>query len=498
MTEPFDDARVARQRRMSAPVALLVASMAAADAPPDFTAVDMYVNTERVAQHIPGLALALVGPDGTIHVGGFGVTDPGGPVITSQTPFILGSTSKSFTALAVMQLVEAGRIELDAPVQRYLPWFAVADSQASAQITVRQLLNQTSGLSTVAGRRTLTDYSSGDDALENRVRALRHVALTAPVGTTYQYSNCNYQALGAIVQAASGMSFEAYLKTHVFEPLAMTHTYTSKAEAAANGLTIGHRSMFGRAFAFDEPLPRGSLPSGFIVSNAHDMAHYLSAQLNGGRWGDVSILSPEGIAELHRGAARIGDSDVYYAMGWNAGSIDGMPAVWHGGDTFGYQSYMILLTDAHWGAVMLANMNDISANGRFAEIAAGVLDLLVGLPPKRDHVHDSTVVHAIVFLIVAIQALGITRSSRLIGRWQREPDRRPRGSVAYALRIGLPSLVNLAWGALMIVVIPLTFAPLEIGLFGMPGLVHLLIASGAVALVWSALRAVLVLRAART
>src|SRR5262249_11660805 len=182
--------------------------------------------------------------------------------------------------------------------------------------------------------------------------ALRDVALTAPPGATYQYSNCNYQVLGAIVQAVSGTSFEAYLQTHVFDPLGMTHTYTSKSDAVANGLTIGHRTIFGRAFAFDEPLPRGAVPSGFIISNARDMSHYLFAQLNGGRWGDVSILSPAGIAELHRGAAQVGSSDVYYAMGWNAGSIDGMPAVWHGGDTFGYQSYMILLTDAHWGAVL--------------------------------------------------------------------------------------------------------------------------------------------------
>src|SRR5262249_52779876 len=138
--------------------------------------------------------------------------------------------------------------------------------------TVRQLLNQTSGLSTASGRRTLLEFSSGADAIENRVRGLRDVALTAPVGTTYQYSNCNYQVLGAVVQAVAGTSFEAYLQTHVFDPLDMTHTYTSKTDAIANGLTIGHRTIFGRAFAFDETLPRGAIPSGFIISNAHDMA----------------------------------------------------------------------------------------------------------------------------------------------------------------------------------------------------------------------------------
>src|SRR5262245_3358267 len=494
MTNGLSGPHVECPWRAPAFAALLLAGTSTAYAPPDFNAVDIYVNTERVAQHIPGIALAIVGPDGTIHVDGFGVTDRGGPVITSQTPFILGSTSKSFTALAVMQLVEDGRVDLDAPVQRYLPWFAVADTTASSQITTRQLLNQTSGLSTDAGRRTLTDFSGGGDALEKRVRRLRAVALTAPVGTTYQYSNCNYQVLGALVQAVSGTTFEDYLQTHIFEPLDMTHTYTSKVAAIGNGLSIGHRSIFGRAVVFDEPFPRGGIPSGFVISNAQDMSHYLSAQLNDGRWGEVSILSPAGVAEMHRGAARISDG-VYYAMGWNSGSVDGMPAVWHGGDTFGYQSYMILLTDAHWGAMLLANMNDIPANARFAEIATGVLDLLIGRSPKRNHTNDSKNAHAVVFLIVAIQALGIGQSARLVRLWQRKPDGRPRGVAAYAARVALPSLLNLGWGLFIFVAIPLMFAPVQVGLLGMPGLAHLLVGSAAVAVIWSALRGVLVLRA---
>ena len=468
---------------------------AAATPSADFGAIDAYIATQRAAQHIPGLALAMVAPDGSIHLGGFGAVDAGGPAVTSHTPFIIGSTSKSFTALAVMQLVEAGRIELDAPVQRYLPWFRVADADASARITVRDALNQTTGLSTASGRRTLTEYSSGDDALQNRVRALRDVAPTAPVGRTYQYSNCNYQILGAIVEAVSGQSFEAYMQQHVFDPLDMTHTYTSKAAALANGLAVGHRSLFGRAIAYDEPVPRGSIPSGFVISTAEDMSHYLSAQLNGGRFRDVSVLSPAGIAELHRGAARIGDSDVYYAMGWNTGSLDGMPAVWHGGDTFGYQSFMVLLPDAGWGAAMLANMSDIPSNARFAEILTGALDLATGRPPKVEHANDSTMVYAAVFAIVALQVLGMLRTTRLLALWRRNEARRPRGAAAVFTRLALPLLTNVLWGGFVLIAIPAAFAPLAVVTLGMPGIGHLLLASGAVALVWAPLRLWLSVRA---
>ena len=95
---------------------------------------------------IPGAALVIVQGDQIVHLKAFGTADGSGRLITPQTPFFTGSTSKSFTALAIMQLVEAGKIKLDAPVQTYLPWFRVADVKASQMITIRQLLNQTSGL----------------------------------------------------------------------------------------------------------------------------------------------------------------------------------------------------------------------------------------------------------------------------------------------------------------------------------------------------------------
>ena len=422
-------------------VVALAAPACTAAAEPDFAAVGAYIEAQRDAERIPGMAVAIVGGDGTVYVSGFGHADEAGRAVASNTPFILGSTSKSFTALAAMQLVEAGRIDLDAPVQRYLPWFRVADEKASAAITVRQLLNQTSGLSTASGRATLTEFSSGDDALENRVRNLRDVELTAPVGAIYQYSNCNYQALGVIIQQVSGQSYEAYMADHVFAPLAMTHTYTSKQAATQGGLAAGHKTWFGQPVPFDEPMPRGSVPQGFIISTAQDLAHYLGAQLNGGRHGDVSVLSSAGIAQLHKGAARIGDSGAYYAMGWNAGTMDGQKAVWHEGDTFGFQSFLLVLTDARWGVALMSNKSAIPANSRFEEIAFGVASLLVGGTPKTDHVHDATFVYAAFLGIVVVQLLGMARTTVLLRRWHREPATRPHGAAAALSRKDRKSVV---------------------------------------------------------
>lgn len=119
----------------------------------DYDVIDACIEREMRRLKIPGVALAIVEGDQIVHRRGFGQARPGGEAPTPHTPLFIGSLTKSFTALAVMQLVEAGKVDLDAPVQRYLPWFRVADPQASARITVRHLLNQTSGLSTVASER---------------------------------------------------------------------------------------------------------------------------------------------------------------------------------------------------------------------------------------------------------------------------------------------------------------------------------------------------------
>ena len=177
---------------------------------PDFTGIDRYVTAQMQEAQIPGLALGIVHGDQIVHLRGFGVANPAGQPVTPQTPFILGSLSKSFTALAIMQLIDAGKMALDAPVQRYLPWFRVADSNASAQIRVYHLLHQTSGLPTPAGGEAMA--GTGEATLEQRVRELSTVALTQPVGSTFQYSNANYLVLGLLVQVVSGQSYGAYIQ----------------------------------------------------------------------------------------------------------------------------------------------------------------------------------------------------------------------------------------------------------------------------------------------
>lgn len=249
-----------------------------------YDAIDGYVERQMHRLKIPGAVLAIVEGDEIVHRS-FGRARPDGETPTPQTPFFIGSLTKSITALAVMQLVEAGRVELDAPVQRYLPWFRVADPEASARMTVRHLLNQTSGLPTVASNVSLADMDDRPDAAERQVRALATLKLSRPAGSKWEYSNLNYNVLGLIVEAAGGEPYTGYVQKHILEPLDMGRTYMEKSQAQENGLAVGHRHWFSFPFpAPNLPVPRGSLPSGQIISCAEDMAHYLIAHLNGGRY----------------------------------------------------------------------------------------------------------------------------------------------------------------------------------------------------------------------
>jgi Beta-lactamase class C and other penicillin binding proteins len=167
----------------------------------------------------PGVAVAITKGDQVVWTAGYG-RDSSGAAVTDTTPMPLASVSKSFTALAVLQLVEAGRVQLDAPVRDYLPDFRIADRRGSS-ITVRQLLNHTSGITD----RTLAEKSLPQPrSLAAAVVRARAATLAAEPGTTHAYTNTNYHLAARLVEVVANEPFSDYLRRHVFEPLGMRNT----------------------------------------------------------------------------------------------------------------------------------------------------------------------------------------------------------------------------------------------------------------------------------
>ena len=461
-------------------------------ATPDFAAIDRYVEAQMGEQRIPGLALGIVKGDQIVHLRGFGVASPDGTPMTARTPLSIGSLTKSFTAVAIMQLVEAGRLELEAPVQRYLPWFQIADPVASARITLRQLLSHSSGLP-----RTLdTEYENrpdeGADTLERRLRSLAPMALEQAPGT-YGYSNAGYQVLAMVLQQVTGQSYEEYVGEHIFAALGMGQSFTALNAANEHGMATGHHYWFGVPVASGLPGYRVGPGNGGLFSSAEDMGRYLIAHLNEGRLGDASILSPEGLAALHQPVVTQAPAPGWYALGWGVQATAGITTLAHSGQSYNYLAKMLLVPEEEWGVVVLQNaqytVRFLSGDLNQDQIADGVMGMLRGRPLPAPYSRSRFfLIYTGFGLLVLGQVLGIWRTATMVRRWSRQPARRPQRWTQKLGRIGLPVALNLAWAATTLIGIPLAVGQ-EVA-YQIPDLSATLLASGVLALVSALIRVV--------
>jgi CubicO group peptidase (beta-lactamase class C family) len=418
----------------------------AAQPPVDGAAIDQFIAAQLAAQRVPGLALAIVRGGEVLSVKGYGTAGNGQPV-TPQTQFFIASLSKSITALAVMQLVEAGAIDLDAPVQRYLPDFALADPQHAARLTMRQLLHQTSGLADAGFPEALLPQPA---SLAERIASMRAARPVAPPSVAFHYFNPNYQVLARVVEVVSGQPFATYLQTHIFTPLKMEDTFS--AATAAGGIQRAERLAQGHLVVFGAPLAAPEMDgylggSGGVISTAADMAHYLVAQINGGRFQDMAVASPAAIATMHT-PPRQPTSD--YAMGWFVHHDAGVPVIEHNGVLSTFYSEAVLLPERGYGFVLLANANGAaSAFVGFAAIKRGLIALLSGSTPLGGSINVGQIGLMMALITLIGAGLGLRRLLRL-RRWAEQARSRPWWRllpgivwpfVPGVVLLGLPSLL---------------------------------------------------------
>ena len=185
---------------------------------------------------IPGVAVG-VWADGQEIYACHGVTSIDNPLpVDRDTLFVLGSVTKTYTATALMRLVAEGRVELDAPVRRYVPELRLADEQAAAEVTVLNLLNHTAGLDW----RIIVDTGEGDDALAREVAKLAELKLIAPPGTRASYSQAGYNLAGRIVEKVTGLTYERAVASLLFEPLGLSHSFFARDDVMTRRFAVGH------------------------------------------------------------------------------------------------------------------------------------------------------------------------------------------------------------------------------------------------------------------
>jgi CubicO group peptidase (beta-lactamase class C family) len=208
--------------------------------------------------------------------------------------------SKTFTALAVMQLVDAGKVSLDEPVRTYLPWFELTDKQASQAITVRELLSHTSGIGPSA-EFSIASVTGNGDSIGRLVERMKDLKPAAPPGAKFQYNNANYIILGELIQTVSGMTYEDYIAQNIFEPLGMGHSYfltggASMEDANKDRMAAGYRTIFGFPAVSGLPYRTAFTPAAGVITCSEDLTKYMLALMNGGMYESGRIISADSLA----------------------------------------------------------------------------------------------------------------------------------------------------------------------------------------------------------
>ncbi|MFG1910115.1 serine hydrolase domain-containing protein [Kribbella sp. NPDC048928] len=342
---------------------------------------------------IPGAGLG-VWYRGREYVRGFGVTsvDTGDPV-TGDTVFRIASTTKTFTATAIMRLVERGLISLDRPVRAYLPDFATSDPSVAARVTVRQLLNHSAGWQ----GDYFEDTGQGDDALTRYVAGMTKVPQLTPLGKVFSYNNAAIGVAGRIIEVVTGKPYETAARELVVDPLGLAHTRFFRSELDGFSVAASHNIVDGKPVvepSFDA-MPRALHPVGGLISSARDQLRYARYHL--GHRGLPHLLSDRGRVAMQ---AHPGPGGTLFVelngvgVSWMLRpTAQGPTVVQHGGDWTGQHSGFLfvpkrdfaitLLTNSESGPALLA---ELFADDWALQEFAGVNNLPAvprELPPRR-------------------------------------------------------------------------------------------------------------------
>jgi CubicO group peptidase (beta-lactamase class C family) len=378
-------------------------------------AIDTYLQENLSATNTPGASIEIVDAGNVLYSTSYGICTG------IDQPFILGSLSKSFTAIAIMQLVETKKVSLDATLGTYLPTNPVGE-----QVTIRQLLNQTSGIGA---------YENSDD-----------VSISGEQGS-FEYSNANYDLLGEVITAVTGESYADYIEQNIFEPLGMSDSYVTYADAENGGLIPGYSNYFGLEIqtVIGDPLTGSwaKIPSGYLKSSAADMGRYLQMFLSKGTAADGTVvLSHHSQSLLFNDTTSI-DDGLAYGMGWMIDTSGGELVLEHGGMVENYQSYMEIFPKRGIAVIMLFDTTDsIAGNELIDELESGVCSLLAGTEAEDldqgTYVTEHTWTDVGYIFCILAASTPIAR----IRRWRRKTRRRLGSTQRFRhTRVAAPLLI---------------------------------------------------------
>ncbi|WP_199799091.1 serine hydrolase domain-containing protein [Porphyrobacter sp. YT40] len=437
-------------------------------------AVEDFVTTAWPESGAPGLAYAVI-DKGVIAAGGRGTTLAGaGEPVTPDTPFLIGSVSKSFTALAVMQLVEARKLDLDAGVGTYLNAFS---ERPAGAITLRQLLSHTSGYSTVQG-----NDAHAETLATHAAMVARWTPAYSP-GERWEYSNTNYHLLGAVIEAVTGEDFADYIERRILVPIGMKHSFVARG-AEPDRVARGHRPWFGGKRAYTEREGgQVAAPAGGIFASANDLARYAAIMLNG----RDDIISAAGKAEMVRPAS---PQSPFYGLGWFIDRQAGTAA--HSGLVPGSEALLTLVPAERKAVIVLINANGGIGFADNGVLLNGVTALALGQEYRGEG--SRVWPRATYVMIVLLPLLFVASMGWAWHRRERLRRKRVQGTPGL-FSLWFPLATTLAMAAFLLAIVPGFFGgSLNTLLLYQPDFAACMIAAALTGPLWAVVRLMIAYR----
>lgn len=348
------------------------------DKKPDFGELERVVVDELKEQNTPGAVVAIIRGEQVVYVKAFGVSSvETGPRMSPEMLFRLGSTTKMFTAAALVTLAEQGKIKLDAPIANYSRGL----SPKLSQVTAHQLLSNTSGL-----RDFQTSVISQDDsALANMVRTWKDDVFFAEPGSIYSYSSAGFWLAGFLIEELGGKPYADMMEDLLFKPAGMTRTTLRPLVALTYPLSLGHAvDEKGKLFVIRPFFNNVAMwPAGSIFSNVNDLSRFVIALMNGGRLEGKQVLAQSIVAKLPAPHTVIpGEPGAHYGYGLLTLNYRGARVVMHGGFSRGYGSMIQIAPEHHLALIVLTN----KSGETLAKTRAKILELAL---PLGDEIEEA-------------------------------------------------------------------------------------------------------------
>lgn len=452
--------------------------------------IELFIQQSMQEIDVPGVSVGILEHGEPVFLKGFGVSNSHENQVTSATPFKLGSVSKSFTALAMMQLIKEGRVDLDTPIVNIIHWFKSKNKEVSDLILVKHLLSHKSGFSTITGNRNQHSEDNSSDALKTAVLELSSIKLVNNPGVSYLYSNANYQVLGYLLEFLEDSSYEDVISKRILNPLNMKNTAVHKQIQEGSSLTQGYQLAFGTAKEFKDKLGRTTIAQGGIYSSAEDMLKYLGHYLKH----DSPVISAQIRDQM---ISSEGDDNPYgYGFGWYYYHQKDYRMIYHSGVSAGYETGVLFSPELDIAIVVLINASSGFGLNNVSGIVSGVSRIVFGDPlGNLDDPLLEQIILGLIFLIPLLILFFVIRFIKKYSKGNYSPLMKPYRTFEILLRIVLPSTLLLGISFLLLILLPkLNGATIETVKLFQP-LVYLgIITCSVIAIGWCLIRIILIFR----